>query len=94
MDARHAPIPSLLATAAVHHHLIREGTRTRVGLVVESGEPREVQHFSLLVGYGAGAVNPYLALQTVRDMAEQGELGGTNADEAADKFIHALRELA
>ena len=57
-------IPSLLATAAVHHHLIREGTRTKVGLVVESGEPREVHHFAMLIGYGAGAVNPYLAFET------------------------------
>ncbi|MCH6579930.1 MAG: glutamate synthase subunit alpha, partial [Nitrospinae bacterium] len=62
VDSRWAPIPSLLATSAVHHHLIREGTRTKVGLVVESGEPREVHHFALLIGYGAGAINPYLAL--------------------------------
>src|SRR5262249_37729661 len=60
------PIPSLLATAAVHHHLIREGTRMRCGIIVESGEPREVQHFCLLLGYGAGAVNPYLAYETLR----------------------------
>ena len=70
-DRDHAPIPSLLATAGVHHHLIREGTRTRVGLVVESGEPREVAHFALLIGYGAGAVNPYLAFETLADMAAQ-----------------------
>ena len=89
MDAGHAPIPSLLATAAVHHHLIREGTRTKVGLVVESGEPREVQHFALLVGYGAGGINPYLALETVRQMAEMGELNGTNPDYAAANFIKA-----
>ncbi len=89
MDADHAPIPSLLATAAVHHHLIREGTRTRVGLVVESGEPREVQHFALLVGYGAGAINPYLALETVRQMAEDGELEEVKPDYAASNFIKA-----
>ncbi|MBI2855528.1 MAG: glutamate synthase subunit alpha, partial [Chloroflexi bacterium] len=65
VDARHAPIPSLLATAAVHHHLIREGTRMKVGLVVESGEPREVMHFALLIGYGAAAVNPYLAFEVL-----------------------------
>jgi hypothetical protein len=58
MDAENAPIPALLATAAVHHQLIRSGNRTRCGLVIESGEPREVQHFALLVGYGAGAINP------------------------------------
>ncbi len=71
-----AAIPSLLATAAVHHHLIREGTRTRCGLVVESGEPREVMHFALLVGYGAGAVNPYLASETLIDMVRTGQLKG------------------
>ena len=68
-DSRRAPIPSLLATAAVHHHLIREGTRARVGIAVESGEPREVSHFALLSGYGAGAINPYLALETLADLA-------------------------
>ena len=61
-----APIPALLAVAGVHHHLIREGTRTRVGLVLETGEPREVHHFALLIGYGAGAINPYLAFETHR----------------------------
>jgi len=66
-----APMPSLLATSAVHHHLIREGTRTKAGLVVESGEAREVMHFALLIGYGAGAINPYLALDTLSDMVRQ-----------------------
>ncbi|MCH8897199.1 MAG: glutamate synthase large subunit [Chloroflexi bacterium] len=89
VDAHNAPIPSLLATAAVHHHLIREGTRTKVGLVVESGEPREVHHFALLVGYGAGAVNPYLALETVRQMAESGEVNGAGPDYAETNFIKA-----
>ena len=68
-DSGRAPIPSLLATAAVHHHLIREGTRARVGIAVESGEPREVSHLALLSGYGAGAINPYLALETLADLA-------------------------
>ena len=89
VDAGNAPIPSLLATGAVHHHLTREGTRTRVGLVVESGEPREVQHFCLLIGYGAGGVNPYLALESVRDLAERGELNGTSPDYAVYNFIKA-----
>ena len=62
VDRQWAPIPSLLATSAVHHHLIQEGTRTKTGLVVDSGEPREVHHFSLLIGYGAGAVHANLAL--------------------------------
>ena len=89
VDSRWAPIPSLLATAAVHHHLIRQGTRTKVGLVVESGEPREVHHFSLLVGYGVGAVNPYLALETVGELAETGEVNGAGPDHAQKSFIKA-----
>ncbi len=72
VDAEHVPIPALLATSGVHHHLVREGTRTRCGIVVESGEPREVQHFALLTGYGAGAVNPYLALAVLRQMLAEG----------------------
>ncbi|MDE2962630.1 MAG: glutamate synthase large subunit, partial [Acidobacteriota bacterium] len=71
VDADSVPIPALLATSAVHHHLIREGTRTKVGLVVETGEAREVMHFALLIGYGAGAVNPYLAFRTLADMVAQ-----------------------
>jgi hypothetical protein len=67
-----APIPSLLALSAVHHHLIRDQLRTQVALIVESGEPREVMHFALLIGYGASAVNPYLAIETIADMARQG----------------------
>jgi glutamate synthase (NADPH/NADH) large chain len=66
-----AAIPSLLATGAVHHHLIREGLRMRCGLVVESGEPREVAHFALLVGFGAGAINPYLAFETVAQLVDE-----------------------
>ena len=76
VDDEHAPIPALLAVAGVHHHLIREGTRTQVGLVLESGEPREVHHFALLIGYGAGAINPYLAFETLEDMIRQGLLTG------------------
>ena len=68
------PIPSLLLTGAVHHHLIREKTRTRVGLIVESGDARECHHIALLAGYGAAAVCPYLAIETVRDLAARGEL--------------------
>ena len=89
VSAGQAPIPSLLSTAAVHHHLIREGTRTKVGLVVESGEPREVHHFCLLLGYGAGAINPYLALATVQDLAVRGELNGTKPDYAVKNFVKA-----
>ena len=84
-----APIPSLLATGAVHHHLIREGTRTRVGLVVETGEAREVHHFALLIGYGAGAINPYLALDTVESMTEAGHFNGHKPEYACKNFIKA-----
>ncbi len=89
-DARHAPIPSLLATAAVHHHLIREGTRMQIGLVVETGEPREVQHFCLLLGYGAGAVNPYLAYETLRDLAAEGIVKGVDGDDAVKNYRKAV----
>ena len=92
-DAEHAPIPSLLATAGVHHHLVREGTRTRAGLVVESGEPREVAHFALLIGYGAAAVNPYVAFETLCQMAHQGvfpEL--VDAKTAQKNYVKALNK--
>ncbi|HLQ79407.1 MAG TPA: glutamate synthase large subunit [Terriglobia bacterium] len=68
MDKHHAPIPSLLATSGLHHHLVREGTRTKATLILETGEAREVHHFCLLIGYGASAVNPYLAFETLDDM--------------------------
>ena len=71
-----APIPSLLLTGAVHQHLVRERTRTRVGLVVEAGDAREVHHIALLIGYGAAAVNPYLAMATVEDLAMRGDIAG------------------
>jgi glutamate synthase (NADPH) large chain len=85
-----APIPSLLATGAVHHHLIRAGTRTKCGLVVESGEPREVMHFCLLVGYGAGAINPYLAYATLAGMIHDGRLKDISEEEAVEHFIKAV----
>ncbi len=90
VDSEHAPIPSLLATAAVHHHLIREGTRTRAGLVVESGEPREVMHFCLLVGYGAGAINPYLAFATLAGMIRDDGLRCDSEDEAIEHYVKAI----
>ncbi|HZT36992.1 MAG TPA: glutamate synthase large subunit [Bryobacteraceae bacterium] len=74
VDEEYAPIPSLLALAAVHNHLVRECTRTTVALVVESGEPREVMHYCLLIGYGASAINPYLAIETLEDLAKRGML--------------------
>jgi glutamate synthase (NADPH/NADH) large chain len=90
VDGKHVPIPSLLATAAVHHHLIREGTRMRVGLVVESGEPREIQHFCLLLGFGAGAVNPYLAHETLHDMVADGILKDVDAPAAVKNYTKAV----
>ena len=72
VDPAHAPIPSLLALSAVHNHLIREKTRNQVALIVESGEPHEVMHYALLLGYGASAVNPYLAIETLEDLFKEG----------------------
>ncbi len=89
-DGKWIPIPSLLLTGAVHHHLIREKTRTRVGLIVESGDARECHHIALLTGYGAAAACPYLALETVRDLAAKGELGAVKPDKAAANLIKAL----
>ena len=84
-----APIPSLLAVAGVHHHMIRAGTRTRVGLVIESGEPREVHHYSLLIGYGCGAINPYLAFETLDDLLRQGILTGMDHKTACKNYLKA-----
>ena len=75
LSPRRAPIPSLLAVASVHHHLVREGTRLRVGIVLESGEPREVHHFATLIGYGASAINPYLMLETLDELVIEGRIG-------------------
>ncbi len=90
-DATEAPIPALLAVSAVQHHLLREGSRTKVGLVLETGEPREVHHFCLLIGYGASAVNPYLAFETVHDQIRQGLLKG-DAAEAEKKYVKAVNK--
>ena len=79
VESKYAPIPSLLALTAVHNHLVRERTRTQVALIIESGEPREVMHFALLIGYGASAVNPYLAIETLEDMAQRGRLGSATS---------------
>ncbi|MEU6060210.1 glutamate synthase large subunit [Streptomyces sp. NPDC047097] len=90
-DAEHAPIPSLLLTAAVHHHLIRTKQRTQVGLLVEAGDVREVHHIALLIGYGAAAVNPYLAMESVEDLVRAGTfIEGVTAEQAIRNLIHAL----
>ena len=89
-DAEDCPIPSLLLTAAVHHHLIREKTRTKVGLVVEAGDVREVHHVALLIGYGAAAVNPYLVMETAEDLVNQGIITGIAPEKAVYNIIKAL----
>jgi glutamate synthase (NADPH/NADH) large chain len=85
-----APIPSLLLTSAVHHHLIREKTRTQVGLIVEAGDVREVHHVALLIGYGAAAVNPYLAMESVEDLVRDGVIDGLTYKQAQKNLIKAL----
>ncbi len=93
VDKDYAPIPSLLALAAVHNLLVREETRTQVALIIESGEPREVMHFCLLIGYGASAVNPYLAIETLEDQAWRGYLPeGLNAEVAVKNFIKGINK--
>jgi glutamate synthase (ferredoxin) len=88
-DRTLAPIPALLAVSGVHHHLIRNGRRTHISLIVESGEPREVHHFALLLGYGAGSVNPYLAFETLGDMIRQGQLKGVDHERAIKNYVKA-----
>ena len=93
VDKDYAPIPCLLALAAVHNLLVREETRTQVALITESGEPREVMHFALLSGYGASAINPYLALESVENLAFRGELGENVTPEIAVKhFLKAVKK--
>jgi glutamate synthase (NADPH/NADH) large chain len=93
VDKDYAPIPCLLALAAVHNLLVREETRTQVALITESGEPREVMHFALLSGYGASAINPYLALESVENLAWRGELGeGVSPDLAVKHFLKAVKK--
>jgi glutamate synthase (NADPH/NADH) large chain len=92
VTAELAPIPSLLATAGVHHYLVRAGMRTRCALVLESGDAREVHHVALLIGYGAGAVNPYLAFETLNDMIRQRVLEGLTHERAVLNYIKALNK--
>src|SRR4030095_10512858 len=91
-DPQHAPIPARPATSGVHHHLIREGSRVKVGLVIETGEPREVHHMALLLGYGAGAINPYLAFETLDDLIRQGVLPTLDHKSAIKNYIKALNK--
>jgi len=89
VDRDNVPIPALLAVAGLHNHLIRAGTRTQVGLILESGEPREVHHFACLIGYGATAVNPYLAFETLDHMIREGMLTETDYEQAVSKYVKA-----
>jgi glutamate synthase (NADPH) large chain len=93
VDSTYAPIPSLLAMAAVHNRLVREEKRTQVALIIESGEPREVMHFALLIGYGASAINPYLAIETIHDLKRRNLLPEKISGEYAEKnFIKAINK--
>ncbi|HNA49815.1 MAG TPA: glutamate synthase large subunit, partial [Mycobacterium sp.] len=84
-----APIPSLLAVAAIHHHLVRQRTRTQVGLIVEAGDAREVHHMAMLIGFGAAAINPYIAFESIEDMLNRGALGGMDREKALSNYIKA-----
>ncbi|MCH9729633.1 MAG: glutamate synthase large subunit [Actinomycetia bacterium] len=88
-DEQLAPIPSLLSLSAVHHHLVRERTRTQVGLVVESGDAREVHHMACLVGFGAAAINPYMAFESIEDMIGRGLITGISSDQAKANYVKA-----
>jgi glutamate synthase (NADPH) large chain len=93
VDSTYAPVPSLLAMAAVHNRLVREEKRTQVALIIESGEPREVMHFALLIGYGASAINPYLAIESIHDLKRRGLLPEKISAEYAEKnFIKAINK--
>ncbi|MGH7996738.1 MAG: glutamate synthase large subunit [Opitutaceae bacterium] len=89
VNADFAPVPALLAVAGLHHYLIREGLRTRVSLVLETGEAREVHHFSLLIGYGCSAINPYVAFETIDDLIRDGRLTGIDHKDACKNFVKA-----
>ncbi|MGI9018130.1 MAG: glutamate synthase large subunit [Euzebya sp.] len=89
-NAELAPIPSLLLTGAVHHHLVRTKQRSMCGLVVECGDAREIQHMALLIGYGAAAINPYLALESIQVLADEGQLGHLEVKQAVRNYIKAM----
>ncbi|HEX4278555.1 MAG TPA: glutamate synthase large subunit, partial [Bryobacteraceae bacterium] len=93
INAQYAPIPSLLSMTAVHNYLIREGSRTQVALIIESGEPREVMHYALLIGYGASAINPYLAVETLEDLEKRGNLPeGITFEKAIYQYIKSINK--
>lgn len=90
MNEEFAAIPALLAVSGLHHHLVRQGTRAKVSIIVESGEPRDVHQFSMLIGYGADAINPYLALASIKDMIDDQVIANVTYEEAVKKYVHAV----
>ena len=92
IDKNKAAIPALLASSGVHHHLIRSGNRTRIGLILESAEPREVHHFAVLIGYGVGAINPYLAFESLGDLIARGYLPEMEHEAAVKNYIKAINK--
>jgi len=92
IDENMTAIPALLASAGVHHHTIRTGTRTKIGLILKSGEPREVHHFAVLIGYGVGAINPYLAFETIGDLIDRGFVSEMEFDQAVKNYIKAINK--
>ncbi|TDL31855.1 glutamate synthase large subunit [Jeotgalibacillus sp. S-D1] len=92
VTAEKAAVPALLAVSGLHHHLIRQGTRTKVSILIESGEPREVHHFATLLGYGAEAINPYLAYDSIRDLIDKGEINIDSLDTAAVNYVNSVTD--
>lgn len=92
VDSTHAAIPALLAVSGLHHHLIRQGTRTRMSILLESAEPREVHHFAMLIGYGAEGINPYLAFESIEDLVAKDDIHGMNVEQAEASYVQAVTD--
>ncbi|MGX7594646.1 glutamate synthase large subunit [Planococcus plakortidis] len=92
VDKEHAAIPALLAVSGLHHHLIRKGTRTRMSILLESAEPREVHHFAMLIGYGAEGINPYLAFESIEDLVAKDDIQGMNVEQAEASYVQAVTD--
>ncbi|RAZ69242.1 glutamate synthase large subunit [Planococcus maitriensis] len=91
-NSEYAAIPALLAVSGLHHHLIRQGTRTRMSILLESAEPREVHHFAMLIGYGAEGINPYLAFETIEDLVAKDDIHGMNVEQAETSYVQAVTD--
>ncbi len=92
VDSTHAAIPALLAVSGLHHHLIRQGTRTRMSILLESAEPREVHHFAMLIGYGAEGINPYLAFESIEELVAKDDIHGLNVEQAEASYVQAVTD--